>query len=75
MAERERYEERRRQWAAFHRWEAEQAPEERSPAVILANIGAIREWLPPEARLADPDPEKKGIQVMRRAPARLGEAR
>lgn len=75
MAEREEYEERRRQWAAFHRWEAKQAPVERSPAALLADIGAIREWLSPEARLADPDPQKLGIQAMRRALARLGGAR
>jgi hypothetical protein len=72
MAEREQYEQRRRQWAAFHRWEAEQTPAERPPAAILADIGAIREWLPREARLADPDPEKLGVQRMRRALARLG---
>jgi len=72
MTERERYEERLRQWAAFNRWEAEQAPLVRSPSSIVADIGAIREWLPLEAQRADPDPEKLGIQAMRRALARLG---
>jgi hypothetical protein len=57
--------------AAFHLWEAEQAPVERTPAAILADIGAIREWLPREARLVDPDTEKLGIQTMRRGLARL----
>lgn len=72
---REQYEERGRQWAAFHRWEAEQVPVERTPAAILADLGAIREWLPREARLADPDTEKLGIQTMRRGLALLGRAR
>jgi hypothetical protein len=42
MTLREQLEQRRRQWEAFHRWEAE-----------------------------DPDPEKLGIQAMRRALANL----
>ena len=75
MTERAQNEERGRQWAAFHRWEAEQVPVERTPAAILADIGAIREWLPREARLVDPDTEKLGIQKMRRGLARLGRAR
>lgn len=69
------HEERRHQWAEFRRWEARQTPAERPPAAILADIGAIREWLPLEARVADPDPAKLGIQAMRRTLARLGEAR
>ena len=75
MTTREQYIERGRQWAAFHLWEAEQPPVERTPAAILADIGAIREWLPREARLVDPDTEKLGIQKMRRGLARLGRAR
>lgn len=75
MTKREQYEERGRQWAAFHLWEAGQAPVERTPAAILADIGEIREWLPREARLVDPDTEKLGIQSMRRGLARLGRAR
>lgn len=51
MTKREQYEERGRQWAAFHLWEAEQAPVEQTHAAILADIGAIREWLPRDARL------------------------
>jgi hypothetical protein len=38
---REEVERRRLQWAAFHRWEAEQPLEERSAADILADLGAI----------------------------------
>ena len=75
MSQREQYEGRHRQWEAFHRWEAQQLPIARPPAAILADIGAIREWLPPEARLADPDPQKLGIQAMRRALALLGGTR
>lgn len=63
----EEVEQRRRQWQAFHRWEAEQPPEERAPAEILADLGTIWEWLPAEERGRDPDPEKKGVQAMHAA--------
>ena len=62
---------RRRQWAEFHRWEASQPPPERDPAKILADLGAIWSWLPPEVRSEDPDPGKLGIQKMRAALAHL----
>jgi len=62
---------RDRQWAAFHRWEATQPLPERDPAEILADLGAIWNWLPPEVRTADPDPGKLGIQKMRAALAHL----
>jgi hypothetical protein len=58
---------RGRQWAAFHRWESTQPLPERDPAEILADLGAIWNWLPPEVRTADPDPRKLGIQKMRAA--------
>lgn len=63
----EQLQERRRQWAEFHRWEAQQPPSERDPAEILADLGAIWSWLPPEVRSHDPDPDKRGIQRMRAA--------
>ena len=71
MTLKEQLELRERQWAAFHAWEAEQPPIERPAADILADIGAIWEWLPPEIRLEDPDPEKLGIRKMRAALAVL----
>ena len=71
MTLREQLEERRRQWEAFNRWEAEQAPVERDSANILADLGAILQWMPPEARLYDPDPEKLGITKLRKAFAAL----
>lgn len=46
-------ERRRRQWEAFHRWEAEQPPEERTPVEIVADLGTIWEWLPAEERSRD----------------------
>ena len=67
----EEYEERERRWAAFHAWEEQQPPVERSPADIIADLGTILDWLPAETRLEDPDPEKKGIQILRAAFAAL----
>lgn len=62
---------RRCQWAEFHLWEAAQPLVERDPAEILADLGAIWSWLPPEVRTEDPDPGKLGIQKMRAALAHL----
>jgi 2-amino-4-hydroxy-6-hydroxymethyldihydropteridine diphosphokinase len=63
----EEAERRRSQWQAFHRWEAEQPLEDRTPAEILADLGTIWEWQPASERIRDPDPEKKGIQAMHAA--------
>ncbi len=67
MREREMYEARRRQWEAFRRWQEEQPLTERAPARILADLGAVLSWLPADVRTADPDPEKLGIQVLKKA--------
>ena len=64
MTLREQIEQRRRQWEAFNRWEAQPPPLERDPAQILADLGAILRWIPEEDRLRDPDPEKRGVQVL-----------
>jgi hypothetical protein len=71
----EQLEERKRQWEAFHRWEEQQPPLEREPARILADLGAILSWIPEEDRLRDPDPEKRGIQILRAACAALDRRR
>jgi len=71
MALKEQLEKRHRQWEAFNRWEAEQSPIERDPASVLADLGAILSWIPAEDRLRDPDPEKRGIQILRAACAVL----
>ncbi len=68
---REQFKERERQWAEFHRWEAQQPPLERKPARILADLGTIWSWLPPEVRAEDPDPEKRGVQTMHAALSHL----
>jgi hypothetical protein len=47
------------------------AAPERDPAQILADLGAILRWIPEEDRLHDPDPEKRGVQVLRAAYAVL----
>jgi hypothetical protein len=67
----EQHEIREQQWAEFHRWEATQPLPERAPADILADLDTIWDWLPPEVRAEDPDPEKLGIQKMRAALALL----
>jgi hypothetical protein len=72
---REEIEERQRQWAEFHRWEDEHPPVERPAADIVADLGIIWEWLPPDVRERDDDPEKAGIQAMRAALARLKPSR
>ena len=62
---------RLRRWREFNRWEQSQPPVDRPAAELIADIGAIREWLPPDVRIADPDPGKRGIQTMRAALSRL----
>ncbi|MEK7407929.1 MAG: hypothetical protein AAB225_22895 [Acidobacteriota bacterium] len=63
--------ERMRQWAEFNRWEAQQPPVERDAGAILADLGTIWQWLPPDVRTADPDPEKRGVQAMQAVLRRL----
>jgi hypothetical protein len=67
MTLKEQLDERRRQWEAFNRWEEQLPPMERESAQILADLGAILSWIPREDRLLDPDPEKRGIQILRAA--------
>ncbi|MBI3666585.1 MAG: hypothetical protein HY236_10250 [Acidobacteria bacterium] len=71
MTLRQQLRQRQQQWAEFHRWEAQQPPVERAPADILADLGAIWSWFPPEVRTRDEDPQKLGIQAMRAALAKL----
>jgi hypothetical protein len=71
MSAREDWQQRLRQWAEFNRWEAEQPPVDREPGDIIADLGTIWSWLPPEVRERDADPEKIGIQKMRAALALL----
>ena len=71
MITRAEWRERQRQWDFFNRWEAEQPCVDRDPADIIADLGAILDWLPPEALAEDPDPEKRGIQILRAAMERL----
>jgi hypothetical protein len=71
MTFKEQLVERRQQWEAFNRWEEQLPPMERDSARILADLGAILSWIPREDRLLDPDPEKRGIQILRAACAVL----
>jgi hypothetical protein len=60
----EDWRERKKEWEAFNRWEAQQPPDERSPEDIVADLGAILSWLPPDVVAEDPDPNKLGIQKL-----------
>ncbi|MBI1785935.1 MAG: hypothetical protein HYR60_00010 [Acidobacteria bacterium] len=62
---REQLQERKRQFEEFNRWEAEQDEPVREPERILADVGTLLSWLPPDVRREDPDPEKRGVQKLR----------
>ncbi len=67
MTLREQIEERDRQWRLFHEWEAAQPPTQRDLSAVLADLGGLLQWCPPDLRLHDADPEKHGIATMRAA--------
>jgi hypothetical protein len=67
--------ERRRQWASFNAWEDSTVFPARGAAACVADVGTLYEWLSPETRRFDPDPQKLGIQQMRKALARLAPSR
>jgi hypothetical protein len=55
---------RQEQWAALHRWEESQTALPFAPEDAIASVGTLYEWLPPEARHREEDPERKGVQRM-----------
>jgi hypothetical protein len=57
---------------AFAAWEQDHPPAERELCAVLADVGALRELLPPEVRRANPDPTYQGVQRMHRLLAVLG---
>jgi hypothetical protein len=75
MITRREWKERRKQWEIFNRWKAAQRGPDRDPADILADIGTIVDWAPPEVLAEDPDPEKRGIQKLRAVFGRLDQRR
>ena len=57
----------RSQWSEYQRWaESHPEPDRRSPAAIMADIDFLYNSYPPEVRSTDPDPDKLGIQDLRR---------
>ena len=55
------------QWAEYRRWaEAHAEPDPRPPEMIMADIEFLYRSYPQEERSTDPDPEKIGIQDLRR---------
>jgi hypothetical protein len=67
----EQLRQRLEKWAAFNRWEDQHLQPQRPPQQILADLGTIWNWLPPEVRSTDPDPEKTNIRNLRAALAKL----
>jgi len=54
-------------WAQYRSWaEAHAEPDPRSPVEIMADIELLYRSFPEEVRSTDPDPEKTGIQNLRR---------
>jgi hypothetical protein len=64
---------RQAQWRIFADWEAAHPAPSRDFEQVIADLGAICEWLPEDVRQHDPDPEKEGIQRMRRCFSLLGQ--
>ncbi len=64
MTLREQVERYNKSLKRFNEWEAQERLVERTPAAIIADIGAIVDWIPRATRLVDPDPQKLGIQRM-----------
>ena len=55
------------QWAEYRRWaEARAEPDPRSPVAIMADVEFLYRSYPEHVRGTDPDPEKLGIQDLRR---------
>jgi hypothetical protein len=54
-------------WAEYRRWaDAHAEPDPRSPTAIMADIDFLYRSYPQEVRGTDPDPQKLGIQNLRR---------
>ncbi len=50
--------------ARYNEWERANPPRDRDASEIIADLGTILDWIPVETRLADPDPEKRGVGKM-----------
>jgi len=72
---REQWEQHEQAWRRFHQWEAAEPAVEREAGRLISDLGAILDWMPADARLLDPDPEKLGVRKMREALAALGPQR
>ena len=66
MTLREQTEHRRRQFEEFNRWEAANPQPIRSPELVLADLSLLLTYVSPDEIRRDPDPEKLGVQSMRR---------
>lgn len=60
------------QLSEFSRWEDEHPAPPREFIRVLADLSAIRLWIPEQDRLRDPDPEKLGVARLHAALSLLG---
>ena len=71
MSLREELNQREQQWRLFHEAERQMITPQREPSRILADLSFLLRFCPQDEILRDPDPEKRGIAVMREALARF----
>jgi hypothetical protein len=55
---------RQSQWAEHQRWVDAQAPPEVDPEQVIADLGALLEWMPTSTQVEVVDPAKLGVQRM-----------
>jgi len=67
--------ERIAQFEEFNRWEEQNPRPIRSFEAVLADLSFLLSLIPAERRGMDPDPEKTGVQELRKALARIAKAR
>jgi len=55
---------RQQQWAEYRRWLDSAPPVEHPLEHVIADVGAILEWIPESERAKDHDPDRLGVQRM-----------
>ena len=66
MITKEEFELRKRQWAEFNRFKRSEVRPVYNPEQVLDFISTILEWAPQDVRTQECDPERLGVQRMRR---------
>ena len=75
MALKQQVEEYRRRMEEFNRWESENPPPQKPAKAVLADLSFLLRYVSPDELMRDPDPEKVGVQKLRRALALAFERR